>query len=288
MWDSYLVATSVQDALVKLSSLDNSARIIAGGTDLVLQAQRGKCLARAMVDVSRIHGLDTIQEQAGYITLGATVTHAQVAESPLIREKAPLLAQACASVGSPQIRNVATLVGNVVNALPAADGAVALFALDAEVQVTTLESQEWMPIADLYEGVGECTLDPCVQMVTALRFRPLVRSMGSDFQRLARRRALVLPIINVAAAVNAREDLFVDARIAVGPVAPTPFRATAAEHALIGQQVTLAAIERAAALAAQDAQPRSSALRGSKDYRTAMVQVLVRRAVCNAVGLNMS
>jgi carbon-monoxide dehydrogenase medium subunit len=288
MWDSYIVATSVRDALEKLASLDNSARILAGGTDLVLQAQRGTCLSRAMVDVSKIPGLDTIQEQDGYITLGATVTHAQVAQSPLIREKALLLAQACASVGSPQIRNVATLVGNVVNALPAADGAVALFALDAEVQVTTLESQEWLPIADLYEGVGECTLDPCVQMVTALRFRPLAQCMSSDFQRLARRRALVLPIINVAAAVYAREDTFVDARIAVGPVAPTPFRATAAEHKLIGQQVTLAAIEKAAALAAQDAQPRSSALRGSKDYRTAMVQVLVRRALCNAIGLGTS
>ena len=129
MWDSYLVASSVQDALEKLASLDNSARIIAGGTDLVLQAQRGKCLARAMVDVSRIPGLKTIQEQDGYVTLGATVTHAQVAQSPLIRRKALVLAQACASVGGPQIRNVATLVGNVVNALPAADGAVALFAL---------------------------------------------------------------------------------------------------------------------------------------------------------------
>ena len=286
MWGKYLVATSVQDALEKLASLDNSARIIAGGTDLVLQSQRGKCLARAMVDVSRIPELDTVQEQNGYITLGATVTHAQVARSPLIREKARVLALACASVGGPQIRNVATLVGNVVNALPAADGAVALFALDAEVQVTTLESQDWLPITDLYEGVGECTLDPCVQMVTALRFRPLAKCMGSDFQRLARRRALVLPIVNVAVAVNVREGTFADARIAVGPVAPTPFRATAAEHVLIGQQVTLAAIEQAAALAARDAQPRTSALRGSKDYRTAMVQVLVRRAVCNAAGLD--
>ena len=259
MWDRYLVATSVQDALEKLASLDNDARIIAGGTDLALQSQRRKCLARAMVDVSKIPGLDAIQEQDGYVTLRATVTHAQVAQSPLIREKALVLALACASVGGPQIRNVATLVGNVVNALPAADGAVALFALDAEVQVRTLESQEWLPIADLYEGVGECTLDPCVQMVTAIRFCPLAKCMGGDFQRLARRRALVLPIVNVAVAVNVRERTFVDARIAVGPVAPTPFRATAAEHALIGQPVTSAAIEHAAALAARDAQPRSSA-----------------------------
>jgi len=191
MWDTYLIASSVTDALHKLADLGDEGRLIAGGTDLVLQAQRGQCPSRAMVDVTRIPGLNVIAERDGYVTIGATVTHAQVAASPLIREKAGLLAQACASVGGPQIRNVATLASNVVNALPAADGAVALFALDAEAQVTTLQDQVWMPIADLYEGVGECTLDPCVQMVTALRFRPLAPCMGSGFQRLARRRALV-------------------------------------------------------------------------------------------------
>ena len=283
MWDNYVVASSVTDALTKLANLGDEARIIAGGTDLVLQAQRGQCPSRAMVDVTRIPGLNEIVERDGYICIGATVTHAQVAGSPLIREKAWLLALACASVGGPQIRNVATLTGNVVNALPAADGAVALFALDAEVQVTTLADQTWVPIADLYEGVGECTLDPCVQMVTALRFRPLAPCMGCDVQRLARRRALVLPIVNAAAIANVRDGAFVDARIAVGPVAPTPLRATAAEQVLIGGPVDAAQIARAAQLAAGDARPRSSAIRGSKEYRTAMVEVLVRRALTNAV-----
>jgi CO/xanthine dehydrogenase FAD-binding subunit len=283
MWDNYVIASSVTDALTKLANLGDEARIIAGGTDLVLQAQRGQCPSRAMVDVTRIPGLNEIVERDGYISIGATVTHAQAAASPLIREKAWLLALACASVGGPQIRNVATLTGNVVNALPAADGAVALFALDAEVQVTTLADQTWVPIADLYEGVGECTLDPCMQMVTALRFRPLSPYMGCDFQRLARRRALVLPIVNAAVVVNVRDGDFVDVRIAVGPVAPTPFRATAAEQSLIGGPVDAAQIARAAQLAAGDAKPRSSAIRGSKEYRTAMVEVLVRRALTNAV-----
>jgi CO/xanthine dehydrogenase FAD-binding subunit len=282
MWDTYLVASSVTDALTRLVELGDEAQIIAGGTDLVLQAQRGQCLRRAMVDVTRIPGLNDIAQGDGYIVIGATATHAQVAASSLIREKARLLAQACASIGGPQIRNVATLVGNVINALPAADGAVALFALNAEAQVTTLADQTWMPIADLYEGVGECTLDPCTQMVTALRFRPLASCMGCDFQRLARRRALVLPIVNAAAVVTVRGGVFTDARIAVGPVAPTPFRGTAAENALIGQPVAAPHIAHAAELAARDARPRSSAIRGSSEYRTAMVEVLVRRALANA------
>ena len=283
MWDTYLVASSVTDALRKLAASGGDARIIAGGTDLVLQAQRGQCLARTVVDVTRISGLDDIHEQDGYIVVGATVTHAQIAASPLIRARAALLARACGNVGGPQIRNVSTLVGNVVNALPAADGAVALFALDTEAQVTTLEGQTWMPIAELYEGVGECTLDPCVQMVTALRFRPLAPCIGCDYQRLARRRALALPIVVTAATVHVRQGTFADARIAVGPVAPTPYRAIRAEHALIGRAADAPTISQAAQLAARDAMPRSSVLRGRSDYRIAMVEVLVRRALENAV-----
>ena len=283
VWDRYLVASSVQDALRKLAEWEGEARIIAGGTDLVLHAQRGECPSRAMVDVTRIPGLDRIEEREGQIVIGATATHAQIAASPLVRSRAGVLAQACASVGGPQVRNVSTLVGNVVNALPAADGAVALFALAAQVQVAALDGRQWLPIPELYESVGVCSIDPCAQMVTALRFRPLPSASGSDFQRLARRRALVLPIINAAAVVSVQAGQFAEVRIAVGPVAPTPFRVTRAEAALRGRPVTKALIAQAAGLAARDARPRSSLLRGSSEYRVAMVEVLVRRALLNAV-----
>lgn len=287
MWYHYLIAESVSDALDKLASCGGEARLIAGGTDLVLQAQRGQCPSTAMVDVTRIPELNQIQERDGYILIGATVTHAQVAASPLIQARAGLLSRACGSVGGPQIRNVATLAGNVVNALPAADGAVALFALNAEIEVASLDGRSlrrvWMPIAEMYENVGVCTIDPCVQMVTAIRFKPLPPSAGSDFQRLARRRALVLPILNAGAVVEVVNGVIVDARIAVGPVAPTPFRAARAEQALVGALAGEEAIAQAARLAMADAKPRSSLLRGSQDYRTAMVEVLVRRALNNAL-----
>ena len=286
MWDTYVFASSVENALDRLASLGPGARVIAGGTDLVLQAQRGACLSRAMVDITRIPGFAELRETGSYVIIGAAATHAQVASSPLIRARAPLLADACACVGGPQIRNVATLVGNVVNALPAADGAVALFCLDAEVQVATCEGRSWVPIADLYLGVGECSLDPCAQLVTALRFRPLAPSVGCDFQRLARRRALVLPIVNAAATADVHEGTIREARIAVGPVAPTPFRATAAEATLAGAPVGRAIVDEAARLAARDARPRSSVLRGSGAYRTAMVEVLVRRALLRALRLD--
>jgi CO/xanthine dehydrogenase FAD-binding subunit len=282
MWDAYVFATSISDALRKLADFGGEGRIIAGGTDLVLQAQRGQCPSRAMVDVTRIPGLDRIVQQGAFIAIGAAASHAQVSASPTIRTYAGLLARACGSVGGPQIRNVGTLVGNVVNALPAADGAVALFALDAQVEVVSPQGREWLPIAELYENVGVCTIDPCLQMVAALRFAPLIAGMGWGFERLARRRALVLPIVNAAAVVGVRDGRFDRVRIAVGPVAPTPFRATAAENAIAGRPVEESAIALAAELAARDARPRSSVVRGSREYRTAMVEVLVRRALTHA------
>jgi len=283
MWQKYLFPATVQEALEMLAAHGGQARIIAGGTDLVLQSQRGQRAATVMVDITRIPGLDGIEEHEDYVTIGCQATHAQIAASPLIHQKAEVLALACGSVGGPQTRNVGTLVGNVVNALPAADGAVALFALDAEVEVVDAEGRRWLPIAAMYAGVGKCTIDPCVQMVTAIRFRPLSNGWASAYQRLANRKALALPILNAAVVVGLEDGVCSEVRIAVGPVAPTPFRAREAEAALVGQPPTPEAVVRAARLAADAANPRDSALRGSRDYRKAMAEVLVRRALTQAV-----
>lgn len=282
MWREYLFPTSVEETLEMLVAHEGEARIIAGGTDLVLQSQRGKCPSEVMVDISQVPGLDQIEERDGYIYIGALVTHSQVAASELIRAQAPLLAQASGTMGGPQIRNVATLVGNVVNALPAADGAVALFALDAELQVADPGGTSWHAIDAIYETVGVCTINSCVEMVTAIRFRPLPDNYRSAYQRIARRRAVALPIINVAAAVGVDNGTLTDVRVAVGPVAPKPFRVHCAEQSLIGHEPTPERIAAAAAMAAKDAKPRSSPVRGSRAYRTAMVEVLVRRALSQA------
>lgn len=283
MWDEYLFPASVEEALEMLEASGGEARIIAGGTDLVLQSQRGQCPAKVMVDITRIPGLDHIEERDGLIYIGAQATHGQVAASPLIRFRAGVLAEACGSVGGPQIRNVGTLVGNVVNALPAADGAIALFALDAEVEVVERRGCRWTPIASLYAGVGLCTVDPCAAMITQLRFPALGKGEAGAFERLAKRRALVLPILNTAAIVGLRRNKVQKARIAIGPVAPTPFVAAEAAESLVGQPPDEGRITWAAKLAAQTAQPRDSLLRGSAEYRKAMVEVLVRRALWRAV-----
>ena len=282
MWQTYLFPATVQEALEMLAAHGGQARIIAGGTDLVLQSQRGQCVATVMVDITRVPGLDGIEECEDHIVIGCQVTHAQIAASPLIRQKAKVLALACGSVGGPQTRHVGTLVGNVVNALPAADGAVALFALDAEVEVADAGGRRWLPIAEMYAGVGECTIDPCAQMVTAIRFRSLANGWASAYQRLANRKALALPILNAAVVVGLEDKVCSEVRVAVGPVAPTPFRARKAEAALVGQTPDAETVAQVARLAADAADPRDSVLRGSQDYRKAMVEVLVRRALTEA------
>lgn len=288
LWKEYLIPTSVEEALDLLCNYEGRARIIAGGTDLVIQMQDGTCQADAVVDITRIPGLDTIALEDGYIILGAAVTHGQVAASPLICEQVGVLAAACASVGSRQIRNVATIVGNVANAMPAADGAVVLFVLDAEAEVTNAQGRQWVSIADVYEGIGVCRVDPCCEMITALRFPALIEGQGWGFERLTKRRAVVLPILVVATVVTVRGGICQEARIAVGPVAPMPFRASEAEAALAGQPPDETHIREAAFLAARAAQPRDSLLRGSKEYRTEMVEVLVRRALSQAIAMAQS
>jgi len=282
MWREYIFPTSIEETLQILAEYNGDARIIAGGTDLVLQRQRGACPSSVAVDITRISALDYITLSGEYIEIGALVTHAQVAASPLIKERASVLAEACGQVGGPQIRNMGTLVGNVVNALPAADSAIALHALDAEAQVTQLDGSEWMPISSLYLGVGQCRVDPCTQMITALRFRPLRSSEGSAYERLAKRKSLILPILAVGAMVGIKDGRYSDARIGVGPVAPTPLRLAEVEDYLRGEVPKGETIAKAARMAVTAAHPRDSVIRGSSEYRRAMVGVLVRRALIRA------
>ncbi len=282
MVEEYHFPRTVEEALEILERYGGEARIIAGGTDLVLQLKRGEVEARVLVDITRIPQLRGIREEDGYIWIGATTTHQEVAESPLIQAKAALLARACRSIGSLQIRNVGTIGGNLVNAMPAADSVIALVALDAEVEVVNKEGARWIPVTEFHRNVGECCINPCNELVRAVRFRPLGENEGSSFQRLARRRALILPILNVGVVVGWGGDRFTKAAIAIGPVAPVPFRARKAEEFLKGSSLSLESIEEAARLAQDEAQPRSSLLRGSAEYRKDMVRVLVRRALIEA------
>lgn len=283
MLQDYLLPSSVEEAIALLKNSDGQARIIAGGTDLLLDIQDEKVKALSLVDISRISELKKIEVTDGVISIGAAVTHNQAAKSELIKEKASALAAAARSVGSLQIRNSGTVVGNVVNAQPAADTAVALVALGAAAEISSPAGVETVPVEKMYAGVGKSTVNSTEQLVTAIKFPAALKNQGSSFVRLSQRKALALPMLNVAAMVSLAGDKFEWVRIAMAPVGPGPVRATRAEEMLKGAAVSEEAINKAAQAAAEQANPRSSTIRGSREYRLAVLPVLVQRALKAAV-----
>ena len=286
MSSKYVFAASVQDALENLKSAGGSGRIIAGGTDLTLQVKQGKQTVDSFVDITHIPELKGIRElDDGVIWVGATVTHRELWESPIIQKRARLLADACRAVGANQIQNIATIGGNVVNAMPAADGSIALTALDAEVQITTASGSRWEDLQTIFSQPGTCKVEPTEELLTAFRFRGLDSCCGSSFQRLARRKALSLPILNCGVVVQLDEagEHFQRAAIALGPIAAVPFRARRAEALLAGKPISEETIAAAALEAMRESNPRSSLFRASREYRQEMVDLLTRRALTEAV-----
>jgi CO/xanthine dehydrogenase FAD-binding subunit len=284
-WEEYLVPTSLGEALAMLKERRGQARVIAGGTDLIIQLKKEEATARCLVDLTNLDELKGIELEGGFIRIGACVTHQELASSSLIRERAAALAEGASQVGSPQIRNMGTVGGNIVNAQPAADTVVPLMALEAEVEVASREGTRWDPLGGLCVGPGQCTVDATAEILTTVRFRALDPNQGSAFERLAKRKALSLPILNAAAVVtlDGGGNTFQEVRLAVGPIGPTPARALSAEEALRGAAVEAQAIAAAMEIAAQEAQPRSNPLRGSREYRQEMVRVLLRRSIERAV-----
>ncbi|HSR29504.1 MAG TPA: FAD binding domain-containing protein [Anaerolineae bacterium] len=285
MWQAYEMATSVEQALDVLNQYDGQAQIIAGGTDLIIELQEGKHSVECLVDVTGIPGLDRIERQGEWIVLGANVTFRQIKDSSLLQEQARVLPEAAATVGALQIQTVATLAGNLVSSLPAADGSVALLALDAEAEIVDAHGRAWRPVGELFLGPGKSAVDPSRQMVTAIRFPAPEGRHGSAWERIGRRRALVLPILNCAVSLGLDDEgqRFEWARIGLGPVAPVPFRAREAEAFLAGSPVSEETMMQAAEISAGEAKPRTSLLRASKEYRTEVLKVLVHQGLSRAV-----
>lgn len=289
-WNEYHTPTALADALAILAQHGDRARVIAGGTDLILDMEGGHAPAiDVLVDVTRIGGMDEIRETDAGIVLGANVTHAQIEKSPLLREHAACLVESCGVVGGPQVRNVATIGGNVAHALPAADGTIGLLALDAEVEVCSLAGGEverrWQPLLSLFAGPGRNTLGPA-QIVGGFRFAPRTTGQASAFDRIMRPQGVALPILGLAAWLQLAENgrRIAAARIAIGPAGPIPFRATDAEAVLTAAPTfdddVLAAVINAAQA---QVQLRTSRHRASKEYRHEMVGVLLGRVLRSAL-----
>ena len=285
MVQRYVFPETIQSCLEELERYSGQARIIAGGTDLVLALQRGEHLPAVLLDITRILELEGITEETDHIRLGARVTHALCASAPLIRRSATCLAEACSSVGSPQVRHTGTVVGNVVNAQPAADSAIALIAMGAEARIVSTQGERAERVEDLYKGIGESRVDSTRELLAEIGVPLTKPGRGSAFQRVASRNAMGLPVLNGAVWVSLREHLIADVRIALGPVSDRPFRPRKTEAILRGSRWDHAGImDEACRAASEEANPRDSLLRGSASYRRGLIQSLTRRLLELAIG----
>jgi len=286
MWQTYYTPTSIDKALRLLAEHGPEARIIAGGTDLLVELRRGDRRTSVLIDVTRIGGLDRVWlDDAGLIHVGSTVTHNQAVASKVLIERGFPLALACWRVGTPQLRNRGTVVGNLVTASPANDTITALWALGAQLTLRSVRGERTLSFADFYQGVRQTTLAPD-EMVTEITFPAMGPDQRGVFVKLGLRRTHAIALVNAATALTfdqstnnpVSQSTVLSAHITLGSVAPTIIRAPEAERALVGAALDEEHIAEAADLAAQAAAPIDD-IRAGADYRSEIVRVLVRRAL---------
>jgi CO/xanthine dehydrogenase FAD-binding subunit len=273
---------SVDECLAVLAQRGSEAKVVAGGTDLLPQMKGGVTRAACVIDISRLKELRTIALDAnGGLRLGAAVAARQIERHEGVRRAFPSLAESAALVGSIQIRNLATVGGNLCNAAPSADMAPPLVALDAQAVIAGPKGQRQVPLATFFEGVRKTVLGPDELLIELSVPAPGARS-GGNYLRHTPRRELDIAVVGVASQITLSNGVCGKARISLASVAPTPVRATAAERLLEGQPLTPERIEEAAKLAVDAARPISDQ-RGSADFRRHLVRVLTRRTLTTAL-----
>jgi CO/xanthine dehydrogenase FAD-binding subunit len=283
-WKQYHTPESLDEAIELLNRYDGRAQVIGGGTDLLLEIQQGrKPPAEAMVDPSRIAGLGEISQDAEYIVIGCAVTHAQIVRDQRIIQHGTCLVEACGVIGGPQVRNVATLAGNVAHALPAGDGTIGLLVLGGEIERSDADGSRWMPLADTFLGPGKSAIDHHRSLLSRLRFKPTGLLEGSAFFRIMRPQGVALPMISMAACLRLDESSMIEsARIAVAPSGPVPSLAEAAMEALVGKPATQEQFSKASEAALSNMSLRSSKYRASREYREEMVRTHLPRILARA------
>jgi carbon-monoxide dehydrogenase medium subunit len=269
---------SLDGCLRALAERGGDAKLVAGGTDLLPQLKNGLIKPAWVVDLSRVAPLRVLEAGDGRaLRIGAAVTARELEVHPGVRSSCLALSESAALVGSLQVRNLATVGGNLCNAAPSADMAPPLLALDAGAVIAGPGGQRRVPLSEFFLGVRRTVLGPADVLVELVIPAPGPRS-GGQYLRHTPRRELDIAVVGVASQLTLADGVCAKARIALAAVAPTPIRATAAEEALEGRPLTPAQIDRAAELAVGAARPITDQ-RGSADFRRHLVGALTRRTL---------
>ncbi len=279
MWQTYINVDTLHNALILLDKYRERCKLLAGGTDLMLELEAGKHSDLDIIlDISRVSGLDTIHlDTEGRLNLGALVTHGQCVGSKLLREAGFPLAQASLQVGSAQIRNRGTVVGNIVTGSPANDTIAPLMALNAQVEISSLRGTRTVALSEFYPAFRTTILQPD-EMVTGISFNALRSNQRGVFKKFGLRKAQAIAVINLAIVLSFEQDMVTEARVAVGSAAPVVFRARDVEAYLLGKTLTDEVIRVAAEMVGQAASPIGD-LRSTKEYRQHLIATLAEDAL---------
>jgi carbon-monoxide dehydrogenase medium subunit len=269
----YMAPSSLKEVFHLLKDYQSKARLLAGGTDLIPKMKKRAITAEIIIDLNRIPGLSGIEIRGDRLHIRGLTRLAEIKESPLVKEKAPVLAQAIGLMASPPIRNRATIAGNLCTASPAADTAPPLLVLDALVKMESIRGERIVPLSEFFLG-PEKTVKRPDEILTEVIIP--VQEGNSAFMKLGRRKAFTLAVVSAAAFVRTRKGKFEEVRVALGAVAPIPMRGRKVEEALKGSEVNEQKIVQAAERVREEVSPITD-VRASAEYRKDMAYVLTKR-----------
>lgn len=278
----YYEAESVSEATALLAQNPN-LRLIAGGTDVLIKMHGGQIEGVELLSIRKIKSLEDIRKaEDGTIAIGAMATFTQVFNDPILREMIPILTEAAISMGGPQIRNIATIGGNVCNGATSADSASSLFALNAQLKLVSQQDERLVPIREFYLGPGQVALKPGEILTEILISPDDYRGFGGQYIKFAMREAMDIATLAVSVVCKLQGKTFAEVRIGLGVAGPTPLRCLEAEAYASGKDVSVESVAEIGKLAVNSAKARTS-WRASKDYREHLVEELVQRALKTAI-----
>ena len=272
LWQEYLRPTNLSQALQAFAEAPRPILPVAGGTDLLLDLEQGRhSPVHTLLDVTSIAEMTVLEVRGEELFVGAAVPVNRIVLDPLAGAHAQALTEACNLIAGPQVRNVATLGGNVAHALPAADGTIALLALNAQAEVAGLAGDRRLPFKELFLGPGKSSLKHGEELLVGFYLPLSQKGQASCFKRIMRPQGVALPIINLAVWLERLDDTFNQIRIAVGPGGPTPWSGTEAEKTLLNKPLNDETFNVAVEALLSQVGFRSSARRAGSDYRRHIV-----------------
>ncbi|MBI2954772.1 MAG: xanthine dehydrogenase family protein subunit M [Chloroflexi bacterium] len=277
----YLTPQTLNEACALLGEYGSRAKVLAGGSDLVVKMKNGLLKPDYIVSLKNLQDLKGIRYEAGTgVIIGARTTHNRVVENEILRERFPSVSAAAGTMAAYQVRNIGTIGGNLVNAVPSADMPPILIALSAKARIVGLSGERLVDLEEFFLGPGKTVLNQ--DEILAEIIIPDQATTGSSYIKFGLRRAGSLAVAGVASSVMMDGEMAEDVRIVLGAVAPTPLRAREAEAVLRGKKVSQELIEQAGKIAAAESKPITD-IRGSAEYRRHLVDVLTRRTLKTAI-----